>query len=541
VLPLGTHLDLKRRSRALLLATVAAATLGALAVIVTAPTTTRRQAANPRHRSAPDLNERARWSAPGTLAACSQDADPRVVFPQETPFRRTGRGAVVFAGDRACKPGSGAALAAISAADMPAAPRHPHAASGGPIGIAGLAEAAATTQGQIVVIGAASLHASGLGAELSEGPAEGPFAPAQPLGGAGAPLGLATAYLGDVAIASVDRGRDAGVQLRMQRHFASGFAAPIALGGAGAGQRALAVALDYRTDALAVWWQDGWLYARERHANGPLGPLQRFAKAGPGVRLGALISDDGRAIVAWVDPRGGSAGVYLDISQPRMQLGAGHLVERLRWHGGAFPTAASVRLVRLSTESVLMAWTGTQAGRFVVRAAGIDLEGLRTISIVSRPAEDALLEDLVAGPRGDAVAVWSSPRSGRRGRGGPPAAIMAARGVPSSRGVPRFGAPEHIAASTHHGRVAVAIDPASDTAVASWRERGGAIRFSVRRAISVVRHGIPAACRRSQWCAMGFRQHAGPISVARDGIPAMHRAIGARAREGVAARAAASS
>lgn len=452
-----------------------------------------------------------RWSAPSTLAGCSGAQAPAVVFPQETPFRRTGAGAIVYAGAPSCPRRASLELAAIDPHDLAGRPHPPLDSSGRAIALGAPFAAAATTRGQIALIGAEPgggpgigkdtgtgtrpqssrrsgnierppAHSKGAGAAaaISEGPADGPFTTSTALPGPVAPLGLATAYLGDVAVASQQPTPQEGLQIRMQRHFQAGFPAPVALGGAGGRQRALAVALDYRTDAMAVWWRDGWLYARERHANGPLGPLQRFAKAGPRVQLSLLISDDGRAIVAWVDPQAHSARLYLDVSAPGMQLGPGVLLERLRWPSGPPPPDGSVRLVRLSTESVLMAWTGTREGRFVVRAAGIDLLGVRTTSDVSVPGEDAVLDDLATGPLGDAVAVWSQRAPTRRGPGGAQTAIMAARGVPSSRGVARFGPPERVAATARPGGVAVAIDPASDAAVASWREASGAIRYAVR-------------------------------------------------------------
>jgi hypothetical protein len=422
------------------------------------------------------------WSRPMTLAHCSAPGAPRVVFPQKTPFRRTGQGAIVFAGAQSCRGGSSALIAPIGPGDVPERPRAPRTASGGAVTLTPPFAGAATTDGRIVLVGASPRRSRGRGsAMLSEGRAGGAFTAPRSLAGRSSPLGLATAYLGDVAIASERDDRSLGVEIRMQRWFAHGFGEATRLGGRSGARRALEVALDYRTDAIAVWWQDGWLWARERHVNGALGPLQRFARAGPKVQLSALCSDDGRAIVAWIDPSGGRAKLYIDVSAPFMRLGPGRLLERLRWRGGAtLPASGSVRLVRLSTESVLMAWTATQNGHFVVRAAGIDLQGPRTISTVSAPGEDATLLDLATGPRGDALAVWRGAPAGAAARDGGRAALMAARGVPSSRGVPRFDAPQRLAPPGRYGDAGVALDPGSDRAVASWREQGGAIRWAVR-------------------------------------------------------------
>ncbi len=382
----------------------------------------------------------------------------------------------MLAGVRSCASGPGALIASVDSRDVPGAPHRPrgaHVALSAPI------SSAATTKGQIVLVGAPASGPHGIQA-LLEGPADGAFGAPQLLGGSGASFGLATAYLGDVAVAS-SGGTSSGVQIRLQRWFARGFGGAAGLGGKPGQRRVLAVALDYRTDALVVWWQDGWLWARERRENGSLGPLQRFAKAGARVQLTALISDDGRALVAWVDPGRDGAKLVLDISAPFMRLGRGVLLERLRWRADPAPYLdATVRLVRLSTESVLMAWTGTDAGHFVVRAAGIDLQGVRTTSMISVPGEDARLQALATGPRGDAVAVWSSAPARLSPRAGSRRALVAARGVPSSRGVPRFDRPERFAQPGYYSGVGLAVDPSTDRALASWRASGGAIDWSVR-------------------------------------------------------------
>jgi hypothetical protein len=425
------------------------------------------------------------FSSPVTLSACSGPTRPQVLFPQETPFRRTGTGAIVLQGATSCPPGAAPTVAAVDSQDVPAQPRSvPAAPQDATLVLGQPLAAAATAKGQIVLVAASDRSPSsapGRQALLSEGAAGGPFLEAQPLPGLGGPVGVATAYRGDVVIASREPGGDGGIQLRMQGYAQERFAQPVALGGGGSGQRVLAAALDYRTDAMVVWWQDGWLCARERHANGPLGRLQRFAKAPANVQLTMLISDDGRAIVAWLDPGARGASLYLDISAPGMRLGPGRLVERLRWGSRELPANAAVRLVRLSTESVLMAWTGTVAGHFVVRAAGLDLQGLRTTVTISPHGQDALLQDLATGPRGDAVALWSAYRpSGER----PPrrARIFAAWGVPSSRGNPRFGPPTLLSPANASSDASVAIDPRSDRALASWREANGEIRYAVGHA-----------------------------------------------------------
>lgn len=488
--PWSASPELKRRSRALAAMMAGAALLGVAVALIASPPAARHRVTVAHGRSLDVIPQggAGHW-ATVTLAGCSTAADPQVAFPQETPFRRTGPGAVVFASAPSCTPGSGSsgsvlAVAPVDARDVPSRPLVGPPADRVLFPIEPVATAA-TTAGRFVTVGASAAGGRGPArAVVVEGRADQPPPAPRPMPAAPSPLASATAYLGDVAIASAPQSGARGVQLSIEHHYQSSLPPPVALGGPAGAKRALGVALDYRTDALATWWQDGWLYARERHANGPLGPLQRFAKAGPGVQLTTLISDDGRAIVAWLDPHGHSGELRLDISAPGMRLGSGRLLERLHWRSGALPPQGAVRLVRLSTESVLMAWTGTQDGHFVVRAAGIDLEGVRTASTVSRPGEDAVLRALATGPVGDALAAWSATplRAGKPAAGmtGAAESIMTARGVPSSRGVPRFGPPERVARAAGQGGVALAIDPGSDRALACWRDPAGPIRCAVR-------------------------------------------------------------
>lgn len=429
------------------------------------------------------------WSTPLTLARCSSKA-PRILFPVESPFHSSGPGAIVFDAGAGCRLGAGPRVAPIGVGDAPGRPRPPRVASGRMVGLAAASAVAATTRGQILLVGPASGRATPISARagstalFSEGAAGGPFTHASPLGGLSGPLGLATAYLGDVAVASPSLPGDPGVRVRIQRYFTGALAGPTLLRGPRGAQRALTVALDYRTDALAVWWQDGWLYARQRHNKGRIDRLQRFARAGGDVELATLISDDGRAIAAWMDRGRHSARLYLDISGPDMWFGRPRLLEELRYPDGQAPPDGSVRLVRLSTESVLMAWTGTEHGRFVVKAAGIGLNGVRKIQTISAPASDAVLMTLATGPRGDAVALWSQASGHSAGAADVKRALMASRGVPSSRGTPRFGPPELVASPGRFTGADIAIDPDSDRAVASWRDRLGRIRYALRTEVA---------------------------------------------------------
>ena len=83
---------------------------------------------------------------------------------------------------------------------------------------------------------------------------------AEPDGRPAGAAALTRAYLGDVALLSATRGsRGAGgLALYVERYFAHSFALRAQVTSAAPGPlQATALALDYRSDALAVWARDG--------------------------------------------------------------------------------------------------------------------------------------------------------------------------------------------------------------------------------------------------------------------------------------------
>ncbi len=170
----------------------------------------------------------------------------------------------------------------------------------------------------------------------------------------------------------------------------------------------LTLAMDYRSDALAVWERSGTIYARELPESGrSTRPAQRVATAAPGAHLAALLSDDDRAILAWSETRRGISRVFAELSASGVSFGTPRLLERYADPGGLAPPPP--RLVRLVSESVMLAWTGAKSGHWVVRTAAIDLNGVRAVNTISTPGHNALLADLASGPAGEAYALWSEP------------------------------------------------------------------------------------------------------------------------------------
>jgi hypothetical protein len=457
---------------------------------------------------APQAQPGTPWSAPAVLNPCPTGPSPQVVFPSDRPNRATGAGAIVWSDSAHCPGGEGARVAALGAGDEPLEPSTPHTAAGRAIAPQGVLVAAAAPHGD-VLIGGSSPGAPALGL-LIQGPAGGPFAALAPPGGSTAPMQLATGYLGDAALASPPArgapdqpgGRAStgpnGLNVHVERFFAHNFVRNVTGRAAGTAPiQALTLAMDFRSEVLAVWVQGTTIYARLVPNKGRGRAIQRLASVGAHTQISAVLSDDERAIVAWSEQRGEETEVYVDRSAPGVHFGSAsstgactgcgspQLLERFHDPDGVLPPAASPSLVRLSSESVMLAWAGAgaDAGRWVVRDAPVDLNGVGDVSTIAAPGTDALLAHFTAGPVGDAMLLWTEPLPTAAG---PPdmarQAIFAARGFDDPQASSRFGAPEQLAPPASVSNPTVAIDPGSDRAVAVWRGEADAIEYSIRSA-----------------------------------------------------------
>jgi hypothetical protein len=453
------------------------------------------------------------WSAPTVLSACPATEAPLVVFPSDSPTRATGPGAIVWDAASGCPGELGTRVAPLGGEDVPGSSAVPRTADGRAPRLRGPLAAGGAPYGRIVLAGFAPVSpvrppgtpqpavTAPLQAELTEGPALGPFVTptsssgesalgpfSAPAAGSGesAPTALATAYLGDVALASPSHARAGeGVGLRVQRHRAKTFARPITVSAGASGRvTALTVALDYRSDALVVWRQGETIYARDLPASGRTrAPIQRLGPAiGPSSRIAALLSDDNRGIVAWSAQRDKQTSVYLDLSATGVRFGAPRLLERFVDPAGLGPPeGSSPRLVRLSSESVMLAWTGSGGSEWSVRTAAIDLNGLGAVSTISPEGHDGVLAALAPGPDGEALALWTEPQRAADGsKELDRQEIFAARGIDAYPARTIFGEPEEVAAPGPNSGATVALDPDGGRAVAAWRGAGGEIDYSIR-------------------------------------------------------------
>ncbi len=422
------------------------------------------------------------WSQPAPLAACSSAEAPSVLFPSDAPNHATGPGAIVWGSSAGCTTGAAVQISALApGTDAPARPGSPRATTGRALALTVPVAAAAAPHGRILL----AAPAPGGGLELSEGLARGPFTAVVPTGGASVPLALATAYLGDVAIVSPGPSTRAGsgsLALRVHRFYQGSFLAPIGVSGPERGlPQDLAVAMDYRSDALAIWSRADRIYARDMPgSNRSSQPQQLLARSQPGAQIAALLSDDDRAIVAWAATRAGHTNVYAELSASGVRFGRPRLLERFADPHGSGPSSPP-RLVRMSSESVMLAWSGASAGHWAVRAAAVDLNGVRSISTISAPGREAVLAGLAPGPDGEAFALWSEPEDSAAGREG--RALLAARGVDGYPGRTLFTTPEQIVPADTGDtgdEAALAVDPDSDRALVAWRTPTGAIEYSLR-------------------------------------------------------------
>ncbi len=429
------------------------------------------------------------WSpAAAPLAPCPAVGPPKVVFPSDTPSHATGPGAIVWDAAPGCPGREGARLAAIGAGDAPGTSTMPREAVGQPITLRGPLKVATAPHGQIAIAGASPAgQQHGL---LIQGRAGGAFSSLSSFEGSPAPLALTTAYLGDVGVAftpATGRGVSAGGPgVGVERYYSNVLSSRLSAGaGAAHATSRLALALDYRTDAMTVWAQRGVLYAHDLPASGANSPTQRLAHVGAHVRISALLSDANRATVAWAEDNAGETSVYVDRSAAGVRFGAPRLLERFRDPDGLSSPPGSPTLVRLSTESVMLAWAGAAHGRWAVRTAAVNATGVGNASTIATPGVDALLAAFAPGPDGEALALWTEPQ--QTGGGAPDMsrqAILSARGLDVSAGRTRFGAPEQVAPPGPNNDATVALDPSDDAAVAAWRGEGGRVRYAIRGALS---------------------------------------------------------
>ncbi len=411
------------------------------------------------------------WSAPARVEACPALEGAQVLFPSDKPEQPTGPGALAWQASAACAGGEGPRISRIGANDVPGTPSAPVAAHGRASAPVGALLASTAPHGQVLLAGAT-------GGTPIQGLAGSPFSGLGSLTGRPV-LATANAYLDDVALATGPP--TGGVELDVERWYGHGVDRSAAISKSSPqAVRGLTLAMDFRSDALAVWAQSGSILARDMPASGPAQQIQHLGPAASRVQIAALLSDDNRGIAAWSEESGGVVSVYLDRSAPGVRFHTPTLLERFPQPDGLAPPSASPRLIRLSSESVMVAWAGASEGHWVVRTAAIDLLGVGAPNTIAAPGTDALLADLVPGPDDDALVLWTQPQPSPGSPEPPVQSIFAARGFDAYPRRTEFGAPEQVAPPGPDRDTTVAFDPHGDGAIALWRGANDALEYAIR-------------------------------------------------------------
>jgi hypothetical protein len=407
------------------------------------------------------------WSSPVTLGSCAAAIGPRVAFPSEGPSTRTGPGTVVWAQDPRCAAGSSALARSLSETALGRDDR-PTGSSVSPLldsAAAGL-EAVGASKG-MVAVAATGAGASPVVVGQGRAPESSPVA-SLPAGGG--PFSLAHAYLGDSAIAIVEPG--GSISVRVERYFRSAFAPAKRIAIAPAPVSELVATMDYRSDVLLAWQQNGAIYAHMLRASGRAEPTQLVGPSAPHPQLRALVSDNDHGMIAWSSaggaPPGARTRIRIAFSGAGVRFAGSRRVASFPDASGIGRAPGSLALERLSTENVMLAWTDAEAGSFVVRAAPAVFAGTSPATRLSDPSTDSVLAALAAGPAGEAVALWRSSPSGSSPNA-PRGQLWAARTAIERHGRVGSRAPEVVApAAAGTAAATLAVDPASDRAVAAW-------------------------------------------------------------------------
>jgi hypothetical protein len=254
-----------------------------------------------------------------------------------------------------------------------------------------------------------------------------------------------------------------------------------------------AVAVDADGDVLAVWERPlhgstgtRGIYARELPARGRLGSTRRLGTSAPAPRISAALGDGRRAVVAWVSQRvsegdaGSPAMIRAAIAAPGERFGGEQTLEVVNVTGtGRYVGQAGVVASISAHHRPLIAWTGFQNDRFVVRAAevagGSRLTGPQ---VVSDPTQDTVLSDAASTASGQAVVV------GLQGlRGADPVGPVSVVAATRAAGAPAFGAPEAVSDPGQFDEAAQVAFRQDAGIVAVWRSfTPSAVVWAVRPA-----------------------------------------------------------
>jgi len=422
----------------------------------------------------------ASWSSPRALGGCPT-APPQIAFPSASPSTPTGPGAIVWlersADCRSRAAGRGAnAPPTLSIVWLGAGDRVSFTDSE-PLTSA-LASASASAliaqgagQGRVAVAAASAPRAVVLQGHAPRGLQ---LAAALPTQGSAA-VSFAHAYLGDVVLASVRSGPSIAVDV--ERYYRPSFEPPLRIPIGPGPVTALTAAMDYRSDVLVAWQQDGSIYAHMLRASGHAEPTQRVGPSAPNPELQALVSDDNRGMIAWsaTQAAGGSAArtsVYLALSSSGVRFHGRRAIATFADPAGAGLQRGSLALVRLADEGVTLAWTSVEHGHYVVLAVPAAFATVRPATQLTPPTAQAVLAALAPGAGDEALALWRRAPQGDALPDWSRAQLWSTRTFIDARGLVGHTSSEQVGPAGSAAAPAVAVDPADDRAVVAWSAPG---------------------------------------------------------------------
>jgi hypothetical protein len=295
-------------------------------------------------------------------------------------------------------------------------------------------------------------------------------------------MGLAGSARGDLAVVTGDASHARTVYVRRAGTTSFRVALRIAVSSTA---RGATVAVGPKGDVLVVWEDDHDIFARHIGPTGHAGAVHRL---GDGVQsqLQAAIDASGRLEVAWKTQRvseGESntpAIVRFATAAPGHGFGPQRTVETVGASGtGRFVGAPGVRLVAETEGSTLLAWTGFDAGHFVVRATEVVGGHRGAPQTLSLAGEDAVLGDAATGANGAAIVAW---RSGVQGADPVPGATEMVFASLRDPGATTFGGPEQVSQTGENVPTApfAARDPASGRSFVAYAPLTGGVQASLR-------------------------------------------------------------
>jgi hypothetical protein len=234
------------------------------------------------------------------------------------------------------------------------------------------------------------------------------------------------------------------------------------------------LAINARGDVAVVWDRATRTQGRRDvfgqilTASGKLRPRRRLGAASADPHYRIALTDDRRVVAAWVAQNVSECVAHageIAVAQAGKggRFGRARRLTTLAVTGcGRYASEPGVQFARAPDGRVLIAWSGNEGGRWVVRAGELGAAGVENVAVVSDRATDCVLADLALGPRGEAVVLLADGIGGADPTG-PPRLLAATRAAaPGS-----FTAPELVADQAGLGS-SVAFDPATGRATVAY-------------------------------------------------------------------------